>query len=357
MSQPPDPRLRAAHDLNNLLAAIIARAEAALEMKRTGPAVRAELEEIRLRAQEGAVLVRRFLGEEGRGVAPTPVGLGPLLREWAEELRLVLGPDRRLELGIADQSILARADADALRRALRDLAMNARDATGRGGVLTLRLDRLRLDHAAPAVPDPVPPGEWAVGDVSDNGAGIPPDLLARVFEPFFTTKKPGRGSGIGLDSVRAALKGMGGVVTIASVPGRGTTLRLHLPFVGTATGTVLLVEDEPALRRVAAKALREAGWGVTEADSAEAALAQLARGAAHPDLLVADVALPAMDGPALLARLRRERPGLPAILVSGYGEASQPAAPEALRLGKPYKPAELVGLVAQALKNNLRTDD
>ncbi|MBV8614838.1 MAG: response regulator [Acetobacteraceae bacterium] len=357
MSQPLDPRLRAAHDLNNLLAAIIARAEAALEMKRTGPAVRGELEEIRRRAQEGAGLVRRFLGQEERREAPAPVALGPLLSEWAEELRHVLGPDRRLELAIASGSIFARADADALRRALRDLAVNARDATGRGGRLLLGLHPLRLDHAVPAVPEPVPPGEWAVIEISDDGAGIAPDLLARVFEPFFTTKEPERGSGIGLASVRVALKGMGGAVTIASAPGRGTTLRLYLPLVGAGTGTVLLVEDEPALRRVAAKALRDAGWRVAEADSAERALAHVARGTARPDLLVADVALPGMDGPALLASLRRERPGLPAILVSGYTEPSQPAGPEALRLGKPYSPAELVGLVAQALKNNLRTDD
>jgi hypothetical protein len=133
-----------------------------------------------------------------------------------------------------------------------------------------------------------------------------------VFEPFLTTKEPEHGSGIGLASVRASVRGMGGVVTIASVPGRGTTLRLHLPLLGVAIGTVLLVEDEPALRRVAARALRDAGWRVAEADSAEAALAQLAKGGARPDLLVADVALPAMDGPALLVRLRREWPGLPA---------------------------------------------
>jgi CheY-like chemotaxis protein len=96
---------------------------------------------------------------------------------------------------------------------------------------------------------------------------------------------------------------------------------------------------------------------MAEADSAEAALAQVARGTAHPDLLVADVTLPAMNGLALLDRLRRERPGLPAVLVSGYPEAPRPAGPQALHLGKSYRPAELVGLVAEALKNNLRTDD
>ncbi len=149
---------------------------------------------------------------------------------------------------------------------------------------------------------------------------------------------------------------MGGVATIASVPGHGTKIRLYLPWLSTEAGRVLLVEDEPALRRVAAKALRGAGWQVGEAESAEAALAWLAGGKAHPDLLVADIALPGMDGPALLSKLRRERPGLPAILVSGYA-APLPAGLDALHLAKPYKSTELLGLVAQALKNNLRTDD
>jgi two-component system cell cycle sensor histidine kinase/response regulator CckA len=240
---------------------------------------------------------------------------------------------------------------------LRDITINARDATDHGGLLSLRLDQRRLDHASPAVPEPVPPGEWAVIEVSDNGAGIAPDLLGRVFEPFFTTKGPERGSGLGLDSVRAGLRGMGGVVTVASAQGRGTTIRLHLPLLAMATGIVLLVEDEPALRRLATRALRGVGWRVLEAEAAEEALARLARGKAAPDLLVADVALPGLDGPALLGKLRQQWPRLPAILVSGYGAGFVPSGLDALYLTKPFKPAELVGLAAQATKNNLRTDD
>lgn len=355
MSGPPDPRLRAAHDLNNVLAAIIARAEVVLGMKRTGAAVRAELEEIRRRAVEGAGLVRRFLGQAGAEANPTPVALAALLADWAGELRRVLGPDRRLDLEVLERPMIARADADALRRVLRDLALNARDATSPGGKVSLRLGRVRLDHARPGVPDSVPPGAWAVIEVSDDGAGIAPDLLPRVFEPFFTTKASARGSGIGLASARASLHEMGGAVTIESVPGSGTTLRLHLPLVDTATGTVLLVEDEPALRRLASQALRQAGWRVAEAESAEAALAR--HGTAPFDLVVADVTLPGMDGPALLGVLRRERPDLPAILISGYAAHSLAAGPETRYLVKPYRPAALLDLVAQALKNNLRTDD
>ncbi len=359
MSQASDPRLRAAHDLNNLLAAIIARAEAALAMPRTAAAVRAELQEIRRRAEEGTGLVRRLLGR-GRPdteMGTAPITLGPLLAGYAAELRLVLGPDRSLELATAGQPLTARADADALRRALLDLTLNARDATGPGGVLSLRLDKVHLDRAWPGIPDLVPPGDWAVIQASDNGAGIAPDLLARVFEPFFTTKGSERGSGLGLDSVRSSLQRMGGVVTIASAQGRGTTVRLHLPLLATATGSVLLVEDEPALRRFAARALGNHGWRVMEADSAEAALALLAGGEDAPDLLVADVALPGMDGPALLGELRRERPRLPAILVSGYNAGSLPTGLDALYLTKPYKAAELLGLAAEAGRNNLRTDD
>ncbi len=357
MSRSADPRLRAAHDLNNLLAAIIARAEMVLEMPQTGVAPRAELEEIRRRAQEGTALVRRFLGQARRATEPVPTALGPLLAGWAEELRLVLGPDRRLKLAIPQAPITARADPEALRRALRDLALNARDATSPGGALSLRLGTAYLERARPGTPDTVSPGDWAVIEARDDGAGIAPELLGRVFEPFFTTKGPERGSGLGLELVRACLRGMGGTVTIASAPGRGTTVRLYLPLLATTTGTVLLVEDEPALRRLAARTLRGVGWHVMEAGSAEAALARLARRKAVPDLLVADVALPGIDGPALLSRLRCEQPRLPAILVSGYAAASLPAGLDALCLAKPYKAAELLGLAAQAVKNNLRTDD
>jgi two-component system, cell cycle sensor histidine kinase and response regulator CckA len=357
MSRQPDPRLRAAHDLTNLLAAIIARAEAVLAMPQTGEAARAELEEIRRRAEEGTGLLRRLLGQTRGEAQLVPIALGPLLAGWAEELRHVLGPDRRLDLAIPQSPITARADPDALRRTLRDLVLNARDATGPGGVLSLRLHKVHLDRRWPGIPDSVPEGDWAVIQASDNGAGIAPELLSQVFEPFFTTKGPERGSGLGLDSVRAGLRGMGGVVTVASAQGRGTTIRLHLPLLAMATGTVLLVEDEPALRRLATRALRGVGWRVLEAESAEEALARLARGKAAPDLLVADVALPGLDGPALLGKLRQQWPRLPAILVSGYGAGFVPSGLDALYLTKPFKPAELVGLAAQATKNNLRTDD
>jgi len=357
MSRRSDPRLRAAHDLNNLLAGITARAEAVLAMPQTGDAVRVELEEIRRRAEEGSGLVRRLLGQARQDAQPVPVALGPLLAGWAEELRHVLGPERRLDLAIPQLPITARADPDALRRTLRDLVLNARDATGPGGVLTLRLDRVHLDRPWPGIPDPVPAGDWAVIQASDNGVGIAPELLGRVFEPFFTTKGAERGSGVGLESVRACLRARGGAVTIASAQGHGATVRLYLPLLSKATGMALLVEDEPSLRRFAARALRDAGWRVLEAVSAESALARLAHNQASLDLLVADVALPGADGPTLLAALRRKRPGLPAILVSGYGRAFLPAGVEALYLTKPFKAAELLGLAAQALKNNLRTDD
>ncbi len=354
MSRGSPARLRAAHDLNNLLAAITARAEAALATPRLSPAARTELDEIRRRAQDGAALVRCLLGAARPLPAARPVALAPLLSDGAPELRRVLGPQRRLMLMIMQEALVASADPEQLGRALLDLVLNAGDATPPGGSVSLRLDAARVEHALAAVPEPVPAGDWAVIEVRDDGAGIAPALLGKVFEPFFTTKGPLHGSGIGLASVRAALHDMGGHVTIESAPGRGTAVCLYLRRTEAARGTVLLVEDEAAVRRVGVRALRRDGWHVIAVGSAEAALERVA--GTGPDLVIADLVLPGMEGSALVRALRREWPRVPAILVSGYGANALPGDLDVAFLAKPYRSSELLGLAARlTAENRLRT--
>ncbi|MEO8714642.1 MAG: ATP-binding protein [Acetobacteraceae bacterium] len=356
-------RLRAAHDLNNVLATIAARADAALAAPRLGQAARAEFEEIRRCALEGAAVIRGLLGEAGRAAARPRVqgvALAPLLEAHADDIRRVLGPDRSLVMP-ALPSVLVQAAPDALARALLDIALNARDATGSGGTLTVSLSAVRLDQPRPAIPEAVPSGPWAVIELADDGAGIAPSVLGRVFEPFFTTKDSTRGSGIGLDSVRTSVRAMGGWATIDSRQGHGTAIRLYLKRIEAPRGTVLLVEDDDAQRRLAARGLRRHGWRVLTAASAEAALARIE--AAPPDLLIADVTLPGMDGVALLQALRRRYPDLPGVLVSGYGSVALAGGRETLYLGKPYTAGDLAGIAARAYagrlgsaENMLRTD-
>jgi two-component system cell cycle sensor histidine kinase/response regulator CckA len=222
----------------------------------------------------------------------------------------------------ADPDVFVRADPAALGRVLMNLAVNARQA---GGSATIRAGR-DGDHATIAV--------------EDTGPGIPPDVLARMGESGFTT---GGGSGLGLAVVREIVSAAGGSVGAESTIGQGTTVTVRWPLhsVMAGEGLVLLVEDEPIVRRLAERALAQAGWRVAAFGSAEDALAA----ATVPDAVVADVTLPGMDGRALVAALRARWPKLPAVLVSGYADSAlqaDPGAGKTVFLAKPYALSELV---------------
>jgi two-component system cell cycle sensor histidine kinase/response regulator CckA len=212
----------------------------------------------------------------------------------------------------------------------------------------------------------LPPGRYAVIEVSDTGGGIPPALLPRLFEPFFTTKRERGGSGLGLSTVHGIVRQSGGFIAASSRVGEGTTFRIWLPRhdgpdepvpavapptaappapLAATSRPVLLVEDEPPLLRLAERALRRAGYEVLTAPSGEEALELLDAGAPMPAALVSDVVMPGLDGLALAARLRERDPGLPVLLVSGYAEAAlgRDLSAERLRLlPKPYRLADLV---------------
>lgn len=365
-----------AHDFNNLLAAILGSAEA---IRAAGlPAAQAEeLRQIEDAARRGAALVRQLL-DIARQQSPQPriLDLNAAVSGIAPLLRRLLGRQVRLDLALEEPGRMVRADPAELDRIILNLVVNARDAMPEGGVLriaTRHAPALRPEGEGTAI---LPPGGYAVLEVSDTGRGIPAEHLPRLFEPFFTTRPEEGGTGLGLATVQDIIARSGGRIAVETRPGEGTTFRIHLPCQGMAAtagvsgqlalqeappasgGLILLVEDEAPLRRLAALVLRRAGYEVLEAESAEAALECL-EGAPPPAALVSDMAMPGQDGLELARSLRARWPGLPVVLLSGYTESAlgQDLAREKLHfLAKPYAPAELLAALAAALGPGEGTD-
>ena len=368
-----------AHDFNNILTAIGGAAEAAAEGEASGAAI----VEIGNAVARGAALVRQLLAfARQQTLQPETVAVNEAVRNIATMLVRLLGRNIILTLDLEEPGRHVRVDPSQLDQVLVNLAINARDAMPEGGRLTLASGHLTLLAQKTIGAETIPPGRYVTLTVADTGHGIPPEQLGRIFEPFFTTKRDAGGSGLGLATVHGIVRQSGGFLIVESAPGAGTRVHIHFPRVtappavteqavafhapSTApekmatpphredegAATVLLVEDEAPVRRLAERALRRRGFAVRATDSAEAALALLEDGT-RPDLLVSDVMMPGMDGPALLALLRRRWPDLPAILVSGYAAQDARRAlaeEEAIFLAKPYSLAALTDAVSQGLK-------
>ena len=363
-----------AHDFNNLLTAILGAADALASEPALGAEARDDLAQIRASAARGGALTRQLLAFGRRQtLQPQVLAVNDVLRGMAGLLRRLLGSRVRLELALDQPGLSVRADPMALDQVVLNLAVNARDAMPEGGVLTLHSGHMTLHRPLVRGPETIPPGRYVMIEVQDTGVGIPPDVLAHIFEPFFTTRREQGGTGLGLATVHGIVRQSDGFLGVESTPGTGTRLRVYLPRwdggevaipalpaaaagrtaapPGAVCGTVLLVDDEPSVRRVAARALTRHGWQVLAAESAEAALALLET-TPPPALaaIVTDLVMPGQDGTALVraVRARLGLPTLPAILVSGYAaEALRREVTAALGeagtlfLPKPYDIAEL----------------
>ena len=336
-----------AHDLNNILAGIDAAAEAAAA--HANPEAAVALAELRAGVARGAALIRALL-HEGRGPSRPPRArpLDRLLAEALPVMARLLPPGVRLIARPAAAEAPVRIDPDRFHAALLNLAANAVQAMGPTGTLRVTSTVRQLRRPFPTLPVPgapmVPPGRWAVVSLRDSGPGIAPELAARLFTPFVTTRA--EGTGLGLLSVRETMHAAGGHLALGGGAGRGLAARLFLPLPGAAVapdpGAIWLVEDEAPLRRLMARALRQAGWRIVEADSAEAALALPS---ARPAWVVADLTLPGMDGLRLLRALRRRWPGLGSVLISGYESAGGATPAGTVFLRKPFALAALVAAV------------
>ena len=337
-----------AHDFNNLLTAIQLRLDELLHRHPVGDPSYEGLNEIRQTAVRAADLVRKLLAFSRKQTLQREVlDLGELISEFSVLLRRLLREDVKLETDYGRNLPMVRVDKSQLETAVMNLAVNARDAVRAqgGGIVKIRTARLSQDQALALGYAPENPGEGEVAliEVADNGPGIPPEVLSKIFDPFFTTKPVGEGTGLGLATVYGIIKQADGWIHVETGPGKGAAfrifLRVHVPLAGlglapapvakarpvardlSGAGCILFVEDEDAVRGVAARLLRARGYEVIEACDGEEALALAQEHAGKIDLLISDVIMPGIDGPTLLKRAREFLGSAPVMFISGYAEA------------------------------------
>jgi len=327
-----------AHDFNNLLTAVIGSIHMA--MKRVeDPRARDLLQNALHGAERGAKLTGQLLAFSRRQRLETrPVDVNAMVSGMEGLLTSTLGPSVRVRFDLAGGLPAATADPTQLELAVLNLAINARDAMTGGGDLTISTSHVELGPSdVPPGDGPEPePGRYVVIGVADTGAGMKPDVLARAFEPFFTTKPVGKGSGLGLSQVLGLAKQMGGGVRVETVEGEGSTVRVYLPRAAakpkagapaaaepaparTAPTSVLVVDDDPDVRRYVTALLEDAGYAVIAAASGVEAL-ELVEGGAAPDIVLMDFAMPGLNGLETAERIRRIRPKTPVLVMTGYAD-------------------------------------
>ena len=362
-----------AHDFNNVLTAVRGHAELLLEGTPADGAGRQDLEEIRRNADRATRLTRQLLAFSRQQVLqPRVVDLGVVVGGMESMLRRLIGEHIRLELSIQEGLGRVEADPTQIEQVVLNLAVNARDAMGDGGRLLLRLENTELtDEDARSFPYQVLAGRYVRLMVSDTGHGMDEDTRGRVFEPFFTTKGLSHGTGLGLATVFGIVKQSGGYIWVHSEPRRGSDFEILLPRVEKAlprvagpraaevdgTGgseTVLLVEDDEAVRRLARRVLQRSGYHVLEAaHPAEALRAVVPRHQGPIHLLVTDVVMPEMDGHQLAEHVAALYPGIGTIFMSGYTEDEVVrrgiVTGSSIFLQKPFGPRDLTRSVREML--------
>jgi signal transduction histidine kinase len=361
-----------AHDFNNLLTVILGNLELARSKLDGDHPLLARIERATWAAQRGATLTSQLLAfARKQPLAPTPIDLTTTVQDLVPLLRRTIGEHIDVRYVETAGPWPALADPAQLENALLNLALNARDAMPGGGRLTIELANKVLDEAYARNHAEVTPGDYAMLAVSDTGHGMPPDVLARVFEPFFTTKEEGKGTGLGLPMVFGFIKQSGGHINIYSEPEEGTTVRLYLPraigvgpMAGQRSGTpielprgsatVLVVEDEPAVREVAIAILSDLGYRVLEAPDGETALRVFGAQSNAVDLVLTDVVLPGkVRGRELAELIVAIRPEVKVLFMSGYTENSivhHGRLDDGVQLlGKPFKREQLARKVAELL--------
>ena len=325
-----------AHDFNNLLTVILGYSEMLLAML-PPPAehLRDSIEAVRDAGDRAAALTRQLLAFSRKQVLePRVLNLNDVITHTEKLLRRLIGENIVLSTVLTEDLDLVRVDPGQMEQVLMNLAVNARDAMADGGRLTIETRALDIAPERTKADDDCPPGRYVQLSVTDTGAGMTPEVKARIFEPFFTTKQPGQGTGLGLATVYGIVKQSGGRIAVYSEVGVGSVFHIYLPAVTAAPSpvslesdivrggseTLLLVEDEQAVRALARMSLEKRGYKVLEAGNGREALdlAELHRGSI--DLVISDVVMPEMSGRQLIEQLVPHRPGLKVLLVSGYTE-------------------------------------
>jgi two-component system cell cycle sensor histidine kinase/response regulator CckA len=326
-----------AHDFNNLLMVISAHAELTLDSLASDHPLRRNLTEIMMAAGRAADLTRQLLAFGRKQIQVLRVlDLNSVIHEVSRMLPHLIGEDIQLAIMPGDDLGKVKADPVQIEQVVMNLAANARDAMPRGGTLTFETENIELDEGYMHRHSMVPAGDYVLLTVTDVGEGIAPEHMPHIFEPFFTTKKEGKGTGLGLATVYGIVKQNGGFIWVYSEPGMGTTFKIYLPRVRQELAklppppamekpprgweTVLLVEDETAVRKSEEEFLRLSGYTVLEAENGENALCVAREHAGPIHLTITDVVMPRMGGAKLAEHLLAERPGIKVLFVSGYAE-------------------------------------
>ncbi|MGF9758803.1 response regulator [Microvirga sp. 0TCS3.31] len=351
-----------AHDFNNLLMAVLGSLDLASRRAPDDPRLTRLLQNATYAAERGASLTQRLLSfSRQRDLRLQAVDVNQVITGMSDLLTRTLGGVIRIERHLAGELWTAMVDPDQLELAILNLCINARDAMAESGVLTLSTRNEVVEDGR--ITD-LTGGDYVVISVADTGAGISPEVLARVLEPFFTTKEVGKGTGLGLPMVYGLAQQSGGTVTIHSAIGVGTTVELYLSRAAKAQGgrpheeqsiaidapkvRILLVDDDAEVRTVTAAYLSEMGHRVVEAADGSSAL-DILKADDQLDVLLADFAMPGMTGTELADRAREVRPGLGVLLVTGYADPRR--VPDGyLILHKPFTRADLAARVSEAAR-------
>ncbi len=365
-----------AHDFNNLLTVILGRVNLALGVVSSERSLRADLEEIQAAAERAAALTNQLLVFSRKQVLqPRVVDLSEVVEGVEKILRRLIGEDIEVVTVLSRTLPAVRVDPGQMEQVILNLSVNARDAMPRGGRLTIETAEVRLDEGYSSQHAGVAPGRHVMLAVSDNGAGMDSETKSRIFDPFFTTKEAGKGTGLGLAVVHGIVQQSGGRIWVYSELGQGTTFKIYLPPVTERSGanlpvagsfaprgdeTILLVEDEAAVRRLAATVLRSSGYTVREAGSGHEALSLLSKTTDPVHLLLTDFVMPRMTGRELADRACEARPLIRVLYMSGYTDttfADSSALAAADFLQKPFTKVTLTQKVREVLdRDQTRTD-
>jgi len=323
-----------AHDFNNLLTVIAGYCGILLDRLPPADPLRSDVRAIADAGHRAASLTQRLLAFSRRAVlTPKVIDVNSVVRETEHILRRLIGEDILLSVALLPGGGLVKVDPGHLGQVLINLAVNARDALPSGGGLTIRTERVDVSAPVSMSGQTMPAGRYVRLVVSDTGHGMSPEVKGRIFEPFFTTKGVGKGTGLGLAVVHGFVKQSGGYIDVDSEEGRGATFSISLPLIDEADAvapttpadvgargaeTILLVEDEEAVRHLLARGLRNYGFTVMTARDGAEALRLVHDRTPHIDLLATDVVMPNMSGRDLADRLRKERSGLKVLFMSGY---------------------------------------
>jgi two-component system, cell cycle sensor histidine kinase and response regulator CckA len=365
-----------AHDFNNVLTVVQGNVQLLL-LDMQNETLRGNVEEIGSASKRAAGLTRQLLAFSRQQVLrPKVLDLARIVHEMEEMLRRLIG--EHIELSVLGDRELGYVEADPAQigQVVMNLAVNARDAMPDGGKLTIRLENAELDKSLDdRLPYDVLVGPYVLLSVSDTGTGMDAETISRIFEPFFTTKSLDKGTGLGLPMVYGVVKQSGGYIWVDSEPGEGSTFRIYFPRVEAEldrdapddsepvaaperTGrTILLCEDEAPVRSIARRVLERAGFHVLEAESGEQAMHIANKHLGPIHLVLSDVVMPRMGGRELLSAVRERRPGIRALLMSGYARREfsegHPVDAGVPFLEKPFTPAELVASVGKVLREEV----